>query len=144
MKEISCQIKQNTLHPYSEEDLEILKEYKSHQILKVKLQGVKKPRSYKQLKLYWSACRIVSENTEDIHWNTKAKVDFQCRVRLHFADPDCVVVKQDGNVAFKYLSIAFANLDHIMACNYFEQAFGVMAKFLGITTDTLMEQINNQ
>jgi hypothetical protein len=144
MKEITAIIKSNTLHPYSEEDLEILKEYKTHQILRVKLSGVKKPRSYQQLKLYWSACRTVSENTEDPHWNTQKKVDFQCRVHTHFADPDCVVVKKDGTVAFKYLSIAFNNLPHIMACNYFEQAFTVMAKFLGITVDVLMEQVNNQ
>ena len=144
MKEITVIIKNNTLHPYSEEDLEILREYKPHQLLKVKLSGVHKPRSYQQLKLYWTACRITSENTEDKNWNTKAKVDFQCRVHTHFADPDCVVVKKDGTVAFKYLSIAFANLSHIMACNYFEQAFSVMARFLGVPVDSLMEQVNNQ
>jgi hypothetical protein len=144
MREIACQIKEKSLHPFSEEDLEILREYKPNQILRVKLQGVKKPRSYLQLKLYWSGCKLVSDNTEDVHWNTKEKVDFQCRVHTHFVDPDCVVVKKDGTVAFSYRSIAFANLKHIEACNYFDQAFRVMAKFLMVPVDTLMEQIINQ
>jgi len=143
LKEIATVIKNNCLHPYSEEDLEILREYKPNQILRVKLTGVRKPRSYQQLKLYWSGCRLVSENTEDPHWNTKEKVDFQCRVHTHFVDPDTVVVK-DNVVIFNYRSISFANLGHIMACNYFDQAFKVMAKFLMVPVDTLMEQIYQQ
>ena len=144
MKEACFQIKDKALHPFSEEDLEILREYKPNQILRVKLQGVKKPRSYLQLKLYWAGCKLVSENTEDKGWNTKEKVDFQCRVHTHFVDPDCVVVKKDGTVVFNYRSIAFANLGHIESCNYFDQAFKVMAKFLMVPVDTLMEQIKSQ
>jgi len=138
MKEACFQIKDKALHPFSEEDLEILSEYKPNQILKVRLQGVKKPRSYQQLKLYWSLCGTVAENTDNVHWNTKTKVDFQCRVHTHFVDPDCVVVKKDGTVAFNYRSISFANLGHIEATNYFEQAFRVMAKFLGVSVDSLL------
>ena len=144
MKEIAVQLKDKVLHPFSEEDLEILKEYKQHQILKCRLQGVQKPRSYLQLKLYWSAARIVANNTDNKQWNTKDKVDFQCRVKLHFADPDTVVVKPDGTIAYKYRSIAFKNLSHIMACNYFDRAFEVMAKFLGITSEKLIEEVKSQ
>ena len=145
MKEIAAQIKSDyTLHPFGETDLEILREYKPNQILRVKLQGVKKPRSYIQLRLYFAGCKLVSENTEDPHWNTKEKVDWQCRVHTHFVDPDVVVVKHDGTVVFKYRSISFANLGHIEACNYFDQAFKVMAKFLMVPVDILMQQIMEQ
>ena len=144
MKEIAAIFKNNALHPFGETDLEILREYKPNTILRCKLYGTKKPRSYLQLKLYWSACKLVSENTEDPHWNTKEKVDFQCRVHTHFVDPDCVVVKADKTVAFKYRSISFANLGHIEACNYFDQAFRVMAKFLMVPVDTFMQQVMEQ
>ena len=144
MKEIATILKNNTLHPFGETDYEILREFKPNSILRVKLSGVKKPRSYLQLKLYWSACNLVAENTEDPHWNTKDKVDFQCRVHTHFVDPDCVVVKPDKTVAFKYRSISFANLGHIEACNYFDQAFRVMAKFLMVPVDTFMQQVMEQ
>ena len=144
MKEIAVQLKDKVLHPFAEEDLEVLKEYKQHQILKCRLQGIQKPRSYLQLKLYWSACKVVANNTDNKQWNSKDKVDFQCRVKLHFADPDTVVVKPDGTIVYKYRSIAFKNLSHIMACNYFDRAFEVMAKFLGITSEKLIMEVKSQ
>lgn len=144
MKELSTQLRDNSLHPFSEEDLEVLREYRPNQLIRTKLYGIKKPRSLKQLKLYWGTCTLVSENTENKLWNTKNKVDFQCRVELHFVDPEVVVVKPDGTVVFKYLSIAFKNLGHIEACNYFDRAFEVMAKFLDITSDRLIEMVKEQ
>ena len=139
MKELSVQLKNSLLHPLSEEDFEILREYKTNQVLRCKLQGVKKPRVLAQLNLYWATCQLVSENTENKLWNTKEKVDFQCRVDQHFVDPDLIVVKPDNTVIFNYRSIAFANLGHIEACNYFDRAFESMSKFLGVTTDKLVE-----
>jgi hypothetical protein len=144
MKEISIQVKDNVLHPFSEDDREILREYKPNQILRCKLSGIQKPRSLIQMRLYWSTCQVVADNTDQVAWNTKAKVDFQCRVKLHFADADTVVVKPDGTIAYKYLSIAFRNLPHIMACNYFDRSFAVMAKFLGVSAEKLIEQVNSQ
>ena len=142
MKQITCQIKDKTLRPHSEEDLEILNEYKENQVVRVKISGVQKPRSLIQMRLYWATCKTVADNTDNKGWNTKDKVDFQCRVKTHFVDPNTVVVKPDGEVVYKYLSIAFKNLPHIMANNYFDRAFQEMAKFLGVSVEKLLEQIN--
>ena len=144
MKELFVQHIRDSFHPSSEEDLEISREYKQNQILRCKLYGVEKPRSVKQMNTYWATCQLVSENTENRLWNTKEKTDFQCRVELHFVDPDLVVVKPDGTVIFSYRSIAFINLGHAMACNYFDGAFVVMAKFLGTTTDKLIEMVKDR
>ena len=142
MKEITCKIVDNfgppVLQPFSPEDLIILREYKPNQVVRVKITGVQKPRSVIQMRLYWATCRVVAENTENKGWNTQDKVDFQCRVNLHFVDKDTVVVKPDGEVVYKYRSIAFKNLSHIMACNYFDNAFQVMAKFLRVPVDKLL------
>lgn len=109
--------------------------------------GVKKERSLKQLGTYWAACGFIAENSDHKQWNEKGKVDFHCRVGTHFVDPDLISVKKDGSVQFSYRSIAFKNLEHIDACNYFLNAYGVMVDFWNtihdthITTDELIEMV---
>jgi len=137
--EIACQLKDNVLYPFSSEDQEKLKGYKDNQVVKAKIQGAKRPRSYIQLKLYFACCKTVAENSSEQMWNSKEKVDFNCRVACHFVNPDLVCVQKDGTVEFSYRSISFANLRHIEACNYFTQAFEVMAKKLNITKDNLLK-----
>ena len=119
--------------PYQDEDREKSKAFKLFQIVRILVYGIKKERSLKQLNTYWSACGFIADNTDWPRWNTKDKVDFQCRVGAHFVDPDLVVVKKDGSVHFSYRSIAFKNLEHIDACNYFDQAYGIMVDFWNAT-----------
>lgn len=140
MIEIALQIKENySLHPFSVEDLAELKEYKPNQVLKAKLTGCKKQRSYRQLKAYWSACKTVADNNESPGWRTKEQVDFQVRVALRFYDPELIIAKPDGSIAFHYRSIAYKNLKHIEACGYFSAAFEIMAKKLGCTVEELLK-----
>jgi hypothetical protein len=144
MIEIALQLKGKALHPYSAEDLEKLKEYRENQVLMAKVSGTRKQRSLQQLRLYWAVCGLVAENTEDPQWNTKAKVDFNCRVATHFVDPNLVSVKKDGTVVFSYRSIAFANLKHIEACRYFDRAFDLMAVKTRTSIEDLMAEGRKQ
>ena len=147
MKEIACQLRPEPcrhLMPFSDEDSEVLKDYKDHQILKVRLSGFKKPRSLIQLKLFWACCRTVSENTEDQHWNTAEKVAFQIKVALQFVDMSRTIVDSKGNVHLWYRSIAFKNLGHMEACRFFDRAFPIMAKKIGISVDKLLKNANVQ
>jgi hypothetical protein len=137
--------------PKSDRDREQSKEYKLFQTVRNKVYGVRKQRSLAQLDLYFASCQFVADNTDHKQWNTKEKVDFQCRVAAHFVDPDLVVVKPDGTVLYSYRSIAFASLKHIEACHYFDQAFGAMTDFLNkvawkhiekkITVDELISKV---
>ena len=144
MKEIFCQVINKKLHPFSEADIELIREYKPNQVVRCEVYGVKKPRSLLQLRLYWATCGVVAENTENPQWDTKGKVDFQNRVALHFVDPDTVAVRPDGHVVYKYRSIAFRNLQHIEACNYFNRSFKVMADFLGVDDEKLIEMVKER
>lgn len=138
--ELTCQLQQNQqLWPFSEEDLEQLKDYCPNQLLRVSVKGTRKVRSLKQLRKYFVCCKKVADNTEDQKWNTKDKVDFSCRVALHFIDPKVTAVSPDGYVQFKYRSISFKNLKHIEACDYFNRAFEIMAIKIGKTVDELLE-----
>lgn len=140
MKELSAQILRPGVFVAMPMDMDIAKAYPVNQIVRLRVQGVKKRRSVLQLNTYWACCQTVADNTDDPQWNTKLKVDFQCRVGCHFVDPDLVSVKKDGTVVFFYRSIAFKNLTHIGACNYFGRAFEHMAAFLGCTVDAFLEQ----
>ena len=143
MKEISAQIKNNTLYPLSEADSDTLREFKENQIVRLKVSGTTKQRSLKQLATYWAACRLLSENTDNGKWNTMKKVDWQIRNRLKFYDMDLTLVI-DGNVQFKVRSISFKNLKHIEACDYFTEAFKTMAKYLDVDVDAFIQEVKER
>ena len=141
MIEIQSQIGPDyKLHPLPMYIEAIKDEFSLNQIVKLKITGMTpaKARSVAQMGTYWACCKEVAGNTDDPKWNTKAKTDFQCRVILDFRDKEYVAVRPDGTVQFKYLSIAFPNLKHMAACNYFDQALDVQAKFLGVHKDELV------
>lgn len=140
MIEIALQLKQDyLLQPFSQEDLKKLQGYKPNQIMKAKITGCNKQRSYLQLKAYWQACKTTASNNETPGWRTKEQVDFQVRVALRFYDPDLIVARPDGSIAFNYRSLAYKNLKHAEACNYFSQAFEIMANKLGVTAEELIK-----
>ena len=143
MKEVLLQLKDNVLVPFSIEDQDIIRNFKNNQVLKAKLTGTTKARSYKQLRKYWATCKKTADNTEAPGWKTKEQVDFQCRVALRFYDPDLIIAKPDGSIAFHYRSIAIANLDHIAACGFFDFAFEVMAEHLKISVEELLKNIKD-
>ena len=119
--------------PFQGADREISKEFKLFQVVRHNIFGFKKQRSLIQLNTYWAACQFITDSTENKQWNTKAKVDFRCRVGTHFVDPDLVVVKKDGSVQFSYRSIAFKNIEHIEVTNYFSRAYDIMVDFWNAT-----------
>ncbi len=140
--EVALQLKKGILYPHSIEDQEKIKDLKENQIVKAKITGVRKPRSYKQLKLYWTCCRKVAENTFDDNWNTKLKVDLQCRMRTKFFD-DKLTIVAGNKVIFTPRSISFKNLKHIESCRYFDQAFEIMAKYMGVEVEVLVGEGNS-
>lgn len=135
MIEILAQLKnKNTLVTHSEEDQEMLSEYHVNQILSIKVDDLTpvKKRSLLQLRQYWKACTVTALNTDDSNWNTKEKVDLQCRIKLDFKDFDVSIDLGSGVIYTPYRSIAMKNLKHMDACNYINNAFEVMADFLKI------------
>jgi hypothetical protein len=139
MQEIFVQRKQNKLWPISMGDEEKIKKFPMDKVLRAEVYGVSKPRSVRQLNMYFATCEVVANNTRDIHWNTKEKVSFQCKVALNFINKNESIVDPQGNVHFQYRSISFKELPHIEACSYFDRAWEIMALKLGVTVDKLLE-----
>ena len=78
MKEILTQYTGKDLTPYTEKDREALKGYKPNQILKAKISGTEKNRSYPQLQRYWvlmtKLAQFESDHTEQY---TREDMDFK-------------------------------------------------------------------
>lgn len=140
MIEIQAQFDGKTYHPYSSKDQDESSCHKKNQVVTLRITGIMKPHSVKQMNTYWSACAMCAENTDDKHFNTKLKVDMQLRHFLHFVDPSCTIVNRNNEVQFRYLSIAFKNLKQAERTNYFDQAFEQIGKWMGISADQVVEE----
>lgn len=134
--------------PYSEEDKELSKSFMPNQIVKHVVSGVTKPRSLAQLRTYWACCKYVSDNIREDDfdkrfWSNKDLVDRQIRAALHFIDPDKTIVRGQ-EVIVCYRSISFENLHHIESFGYFDPAFELLAKKIGLDKETLVENVKRQ
>lgn len=135
MKELILQRKGSTLAPYDPESAELLKGYYENQPVRAKITGIKKPRSYRQLRAYWKACEIVADHIDK--FADKYDADWQIRVELKHYDR---MVVQGDKVYVECKSINYTNLDHAGANNFFDRAFVLMAKWLEIHKDELLKQ----
>jgi hypothetical protein len=142
MIEIAAQIKDDySLHPFSQEDLDELREYKPNQVVKVKITGCKKQRSYLQLKLFWGCCKTVASNTNDENWNSKDKVAEQVKIKCRYIKSYIVV---DGNVHIVTGSISYKEMGHMQACNFIDNAIEEMANFLGVPRNELAREAEKE
>ena len=143
MNEIAFQITRAGIKPFSVEDMEKLKEYKPNQVLRAKVTGAKKQRSYEQLKLFWAGCKIVAENTDHPYWSTKEKVAEQVKQAVKFFDYEKIIVTPNGDVVIPTRSISYENLGHMEACRFFDQAFEIMSEFIGVDIKTFTNEVRN-
>ena len=139
MIEIALQWRGIAFSPFSEEDLQKCKEFKANQIIRAKIQGVQKPRSYIQLKMFHAILRTVASNARHPNWNTPEKAKFSLKVALNYVNEGIVAVDKQGTVHFSYRSFEYADLPHMEACNVFDRSWPILAKVLGVTVDKLLE-----
>uniref|UniRef100_A0A6M3XCB5 Uncharacterized protein n=1 Tax=viral metagenome TaxID=1070528 RepID=A0A6M3XCB5_9ZZZZ len=130
------------MKPFSDEDAELLKEYRPNQIVKSKLYGDVKPRSMIQLAKYWVLCGKLGEMlSEGDTRYSKDDIDFEVKTTVAKEHP--ALIKRfkmiDGALYIEPISISFANMKHLEATNFFNLAYPVMSKLAGITKEQLME-----
>ena len=132
-----------TLTLMSLDDIEAFKTYEVNQILRAKLTGHKKPRSVQQLRLYWSVCNQVAILLSD-HTSQFTRNDIDIEVKIKVAKEHPSMIKRfksiDGITYMEPISIAFQNMDHLIACNYFDFAFVIMANMADTTVDELLKE----
>ena len=134
MKELHAQLINDRLIPTAEEDIEALKAFKPHQILRLQVYGISKMRSYQQLKLWFACCRTVADNTEDVDWNTSEKVSEQVKLAIQHVE---FSFKVDGVMHMKTKSISYKEMSHLEMTGKMDEALGVMAAKIGLTIEEL-------
>jgi len=135
MNEAFFQVSGKHLAPASVEDQEKLKDYKQNQIVRVKIYGVKRPRSVLQNRWIHAMFRIVADNSDDPEWGTPESVKRKVKMAMKFFKDDVTVA---GNkVYFELRSFAFDKMESNEANVRFEDAKNIMAKKLGVKPETL-------
>lgn len=140
MVKIPLQISKDhwSLQVMSKEDHEALQEYGANQIVTAQLTGFKKPRSLQQLRLYWACCNTVAENLEG---QTKDDIDFETKIQVAKQHPGLIKrFKSIGGIVYmEPISISYQNMSHLEANRYFDLAFPVMAKMIGVSEQELLQ-----
>lgn len=126
---------------HGDEAQEKSKAHTLYQILRAKISGIKKPRSVPQLNTYWACCTLVAELLSD-HENifSKEDIDFKTKIRVARKKPAIIkrFISDKGVVFMEPISIAFANMNHLEACGYFDIAFPVMGAMVELEAEDLI------
>lgn len=146
MKDFMLQKHKQFLVPFRVEDQEFFKELKNNQtsVWKLVAKGGTKQRSFQQLKTFMGAIRVLTENTEDPKCSTPDRAKLYIKHCLNYIDPDCTIVTPSGGVVLKYRSFSYSDLKHMEACDLFTRGFEIIASFLGISTDELVQAVQEK
>ena len=113
--------------PFTEEAIKKASELKNNQFVYFNPIIENDWRSIEQLGLYWQACKFVSERVDGENFTTQKKVDVYIRAQCDLYDWDNAIKDINGQFVYAPLmSIAFHNMPHLKACNYFTDAFHEM------------------
>lgn len=128
----------NVLLPHSQEDAAAIRGFEEGAVLRARLTGVKRQRSYQQLKLFWACCRKVAENADDENWNRPEKVAEM--IKLALGHVKARLVQPSGEVVVITGSLAFDALPHPDACRFFEDSWEILAAKLDCTVEELLSE----
>ena len=118
---------QKYLNPYCEDAIKKIDEYKPNQLVHFNPVGETDERSAKQIRLYWQACKFVSERVGGWNFENYKRVDTYIRSECDLYDLENAVKDVQGNFTYApLLSISFHNMKHLKACGYFKEAYETM------------------
>ena len=144
MKEIAFQKRNGIPVPFTNEDAEKWANFAENQVTKHKVSGVRKERSYQQLKMIHSCLKLVVENTEQSNWNSLEKAKLSLKVALNFFDPGVVIVDKQGTVHMKYRSFGYDDLEHMEANHVFDRALPILAGVIGVSVEEMLMEADSQ
>lgn len=137
MKEIYAQITNhgNSMSPYSTEYRDILKSFKTNQVVRVQIYGTRKKRSVDQNKWVHAMFRVVAANTEDPDWDTPEKVKRNVKMSMKFFKDDVIV--HNNKVYFELRSFAFDKMEQDEANTVYNHAKSICALKIKVSEDII-------
>lgn len=111
-------------------------DYGTHCNCNVKQIEYNKMRSHEQLSLYFVGCRFIASIRDDVNFDTQKKVDWQTRIACRYVDSYFYYEnKKTGEQTLNLIprSISYSELDHLDACNFFNDAFHYQCEIYNTT-----------
>jgi hypothetical protein len=100
--------------------------------------GEFEPVTLEQYGTYFACCGVVAANTENTGWDTKDKVDYNCRIETGWVTK--VAFDTDKNTRIIVpKSLKHKDMNKWIFNNYMFKALEHMAMFLDITVDRLVD-----
>jgi hypothetical protein len=118
-------------YPASTEDDVKGMTYADNQLLRARITGAKKARSYRELKLYFGSCRYIASLAINPDMNTQEKVDHLTRIRCGFVS-STVYDHYTKSVQFIPQSLSYENCDQADAHRFIESAIERHATLAGV------------
>lgn len=142
MKKTFAQIHGNWLKPAGPESIEVIKNFKPNQFVRIQIYGTNKERSIRQNNWIHWIFDFVSKNTDDPEWDTPAKVKIMVKLAMkHFSvdkkTGEMIVIVQGNKVMFQLASFAFDEMEQNEANIKYEEAKLICAKKIGVNPDEL-------
>jgi hypothetical protein len=125
MKEIVAQFDGYVYKPYALIDEQESKAFKVNQLVKMKISGAEKERSYPQLKRYWAIMGLIAQAKSDQN-NIISAEDVDFEIKSSIAQKYPAMVRRwkviNGQLVIDPISIKYSNMKHLEACDYFDKA----------------------
>ena len=131
MIEVILQRRGNLYHPYSEEDAEKGLVYPENMMLRAKIAGTRKARSYDELCCYMGSCGYISSLNLNDDMNTKKKVDHLTRIQEGFVE-DTVYDPKTKRVHWIVKSLNYDTCDQPTSHRFMVGAFEKHADLAGV------------
>ena len=120
--------------PHAEDDQERSKAFKLFQIVRCKITGIKKPRSYKELKCYFGSCRYIASLNLNDNINTVEKLDYLTKVQEGFVS-DTVYDDKAKRIYWIPRSLSYKNCDQPRAHRFIAAALENHATLVNKSVD---------
>ena len=127
----------------SDEDMQKASAYKHDSLVKIKISGIRKARSYKELCCYKGSCKYIANMDFNENMDTPEKVDLITKIRCGFVES----VIQDSKLNqthFLVKSLSYENCDQPEGHNFIADALEKHSELVGISTKEYVQLLNEQ
>lgn len=133
------------LIPFCDDAEKALDDFHVNQVVTTgKVSGTTKVRSLKENNLYFKSCSVFRElMMPDPRWQF-ASVDHWFRYHCGHVDQKKAMVMPDGVVHFPVLPLNFAGCKQALANGYYNNAFQAKADFVGVDTETYLDEVRQR
>ncbi len=117
--------------------------YKPDTLVKIKISGAKKVRSYKELSCYKGSCSYIANMNYNENMDTPKKVDILTKIRCGFVEGEIYDSKLK-QLHYIPKSLSYMNCDQPESHEFIADALEKHSELVGISTQEYVQLLNEQ